>query len=218
MKMIEPPAPAPRSAPIEELDWPGVPDGPWFARPRRQQLLLLAFVRPLYALRGYVGAGRQAAALALPYFAYGAAHGHARAQAHPERLGSKLARLFEPMGWVHELPCTDPYPHSHDEIHGPSDHCLDSMNTPRGPHAITWERDLTLGQRLADTFDVRFGRYYTLIRPGDPPDPMESAETANAPSGAGDAKAPRCSDSTAGSLSEAPGGPGGQISGLVNLP
>jgi len=194
-------------------DWPGVPDGPWFARPRWQQLALLAFVRPFYVLAGYVGAGRQAAALALPYFAYGAKHGHARMLAHPERLGSKLARLFEPLGWVHELTCTDDWPHRHDEIHGPNDHCLDGLGNARPPHAITWERDLTLGQSLADNFDQRFGRWYTLIRPEDG-DGGGQDQNAQNPSGGGeDSNSPQRSNIGASPLSEAQGAPQGPFEG-----
>lgn len=199
-------------------DWPGVPDGPWFARPRWQQLALLVFVRPFYLVAGYVGMGRQAAALVLPYFAYGAKGGHARMLAHPERLGSKLARLFEPMGWVHELPCTDDWPHRHDEIHGPNDHCLDGLGNARPPHAITWERHLALGQSLADNFDQRFGRWHTLIRPEDGAGGDEDQNAQNHPGPRETLNSRKRSNIAASSLSEALEAPQGPLAGLASAP
>ena len=203
------------SAPDKHWDWPGVPDGPWFARPRWQQLALLIFVRPFYLLRGLVAMGRQAGALALPYFTYGAKRGHARARAHPERLGSKLARLFEPMGWVHELPCAYGWPHHHDEVHGPDDHCLESYLPPL-PHAIVWERDLTLASRLADNFDDRFGRWYTLIGPEDEAG-GDKDQNAQEPTGEdNDTLSPKRSNIDASLLSEALEAPQGSLAGSAS--
>ena len=178
----------------DNTDWDFIANGAWWSRPPYQRAVLLVLVSPLYRLRGYLYMAHQAAALRAPYFPYGPASARARMAEHPKSPASRLARFFTPPGWVHEYPCSDPWPHQHDEEHQGGDGCSALA------HGICWEHQLDIGYAAGDTFDLRFDRAYTL----NFSDGAKSAQKLGETQATADAG--QAADSPAKALSEAPGG------------